>query len=37
MPKGTNTDGDSEYDFWRKEVQKVYSRNWSEIKIENRY
>ena len=36
MPKGTNTDGDSECDLWRKEVQKVYSHNWSEIKIENR-
>ena len=36
IPKGTNTDGDSECDLWRKEVQKVYSHNWSEIKIENR-
>ena len=36
LPKGTNIDGDREYDFWCEEVQKVYSFDWSEITIENR-
>ena len=36
LPKGSNIDWDREYDFWCEDVQKVYSFNWSEIKIENR-